>query len=90
MFNQTNMIIGSLYAISAAVGGICVLGVAKITDRINDRAAKKDCRKAIASAMEYLQNVYYDRVHATLDLLESSDTSEEIKEEIRDLLDCPL
>ena len=31
MFNQTNLIVGSIYAISAAVGGICAFGIAKIT-----------------------------------------------------------
>ena len=90
MFNRTDMIIGSLYSISVATGGIIMLEIFKLVDRAEDRAAKKDCRKAIASAMEYLQDIYQNRAHTTLDLLESSDISEETKEEIRDLLDCPL
>lgn len=90
MFNRTNMIVGSIYALSIAVGCVAVYDVVKIADRMADRTANKDCRKAIASAMEYLQDIYQGRVHTTLDLLDSSGVPEETKEEIRDLLDCPL
>ena len=89
MFNQTNLIIGSFYAISAAVGGICALGIAKITHN-EARTAREAGKKASASAIEYLQGVYRERVEKTLEMLESSDVSPETEDEIRHLIDCPL
>lgn len=89
MFNQTNLIIGSIYAISAAFGGICALGIAKLVEN-EDRIARKAGQKASASAMEYLQDVYRKRVDTMYELLESSDVSPETKDEIFNLVDCPL
>ena len=89
MFNQTNLIIGSIYAISVAVGGICALGIIKITNN-EDRTAREAGKKASASAMEYLQGIYRERVKMTLEMLESSDVSPETEDEIRHLIDCPL
>ena len=93
MFNQTNLIIGSIYAISAAVGGICVLGIHNLVsneDRIARDASKKAAQRAIASTSDYLQSVYHKRVDQLLEILESSDVSPETEDEIRHLVDCPL
>ena len=89
MFNQTNMIIGSIYAISIVTGGIIGLGILKLTQD-EDRIAKAAGKKASASASEYLQSVYHKRVDTLLELLESSDVSPETEDEIRHLVDCPL
>ena len=89
MFNQTNLIVGSLYAISAAVGGICALGIAKITHN-ESRTAKIASQRAIDSASNYLQSVYHTRVKRVIEMLESSDISPEFEEEIRNYIDCPL
>ena len=89
MFNQTNMFIGSIYANSLATGGLIALGVLKLVQN-NDRIARKAARKAIASTDKYWQSIYRVRAQETLDLINSSDASSELKDKIRDLLDCPL
>ena len=89
MFNQTNMFIGSIYATSLATGGLIALGVLKLVQN-DDRIARKSAKKAIASTDEYLQGIYRKRAHKALDLIYSSDASSELKDTIRDLLDCPL
>ena len=89
MFNQTNLIIGSIYAISAVTGGIVVLGISKLVEN-EDRIARNAGQKASASAMEYLQDVYHKRVNKMLEILESSDVPPETEDEIRNLVDCPL
>ena len=89
MFNQTNMIIGSIYAISLVTGGIIGLGILKLTQD-EDRIARNAAQKAIASTSDYLQGVYHKRVDTLLELLESSDVSSETEDEIRHLVDCPL
>ena len=89
MFNQTNMFIGSIYATSLATGGLIALGVLKLVQN-DDRIARKAARKATASMDKYLQSIYRVRAQETLDLIYSSDASSELKDKIRDLLDCPL
>lgn len=89
MFNQTNMFIGSIYATSLATGGLIALGVLKLVQN-NDRIARKAARKAIATTDKYWQSIYRVRAQETLDLINSSDASSELKDKIRDLLDCPL
>lgn len=89
MFNQTNLFIGSIYAISIATGGIVGLGILKLVEN-EDRIARNAAQKAIASASDYLQGVYHKRVDTLLELLESSDVSPETEDEIRHLVDCPL
>lgn len=89
MFNQTNMFIGSIYATSLATGGLIALGVLKLVQN-DDRIARKAARKAIASTDKYWQSIYRVRAQETLDLINSSDASSELKDKIRDLLDCPL
>lgn len=89
MFNQTNMFIGSIYATSLATGGLIALGVLKLVQN-DDRIARKSAEKAIASTDDYLQKIYRKRAHKALDLIYSSDASSELKDKIRDLLDCPL
>lgn len=89
MFNQTNMFIGSIYATSLATGGLIALGVLKLVQN-NDRIARKAARKAIASTDKYWQSIYRVRAQETLDLINSSDASSELKDKIRDLLDCSL
>lgn len=89
MFNPTNMFIGSIYATSLATGGLIALGVLKLVQN-NDRIARKAARKAIASTDKYWQSIYRVRAQETLDLINSSDASSELKDKIRDLLDCPL
>ena len=42
MFNQTNLIIGSIYAISIATGGIIGLGILKLVEN-EDRIARNAC-----------------------------------------------
>ena len=89
MFNQTNLFIGSIYVTSLATGGLIALGVLKLVQN-DDRIARKSAKKAIASTDDYLQKTYHKRAHKALDLIYSSDTSSELKDKIRDLLDCPL
>lgn len=89
MFNQTNMFIGSIYATSLATGGLIALGVLKLVQN-NDRIARKAARKAIASTDKYWQSIYRVRAQEALDLINSSDASSELKDKIRDLLDCTL
>ena len=89
MFNQTNMFIGSIYATSLATGGLIALGVLKLVQN-NDRIARKAARKAIATTDKYWQSIYRVRAQETLDLINSSDASSELKDKIRDLLDCSL
>lgn len=89
MFNQTNLFIGSIYATSLATGGLIALGVLKLVQN-DDRIARKSARKAIASTDKYWQSIYRVRAQETLDLINSSDASSELKDKIRDLLDCPL
>lgn len=89
MFNQTNLFIGSIYATSLATGGLIALGVLKLVQN-DDRIARKSARKATALADKYWQSIYRVRAQETLDLINSSDASSELKDKIRDLLDCPL
>lgn len=89
MFNQTNMFIGSIYATSIATGALVTLGVLKLVQN-DDRIARKSARKAMALADNYWQSIYRVRAQETLDLIYSSDASSELKDKIRDLLDCPL
>ena len=89
MFNQTNLFIGSIYATSLATGGLIALGVLKLVQNDN-RIARKSARKAKALADNYWQAIYRVRAQETLDLINSSDASSELKDKIRDLLDCPL
>ena len=89
MFNKTNLFIGSIYVTSIATGALVVLGVLKLV-RNDDRIARKAARKATASMDNYLQSTYHVRAQETLDLIYSSDASSELKDKIRDLLDCPL
>lgn len=89
MFNQTNMFIGSIYATSLATGGLIALGVLKLAQN-NDRVARKAARKAKTLMNNYLQSIYRVRAQETLDLINSSDASSELKDKIRELLDCPL
>lgn len=89
MFNQTNLFIGSIYATSLATGGLIALGVLKLVQN-DDRIARKSARKATALADNYWQAIYRVRAQETLDLIYSSDASSELKDKIRDLLDCPL
>lgn len=89
MFNQTNMFIGSIYATSLATGGLIALGVLKLVQN-DDRIARKAARKAIASTDKYWQSIYRVRAQEALDLIYSSDASSELKDKIRDLLDCHL
>lgn len=89
MFNQTNMFIGSIYATSIATGALVMLGVFKLVQN-DDRIARKAARKATALADNYWQAIYRVRAQETLDLIYSSDASSELKDKIRDLLDCPL
>lgn len=89
MFNQTNLIVGSIYAISIALGGTIGLGIVKLVEN-EDRIARNAAQKAIASTSDYLQGVYHKRVDNLLELLESSDVSPETEDEIRHLVDCPL
>ena len=89
MFNQTNMIVGSIYAISLVTGGMIGLGILKLTQD-EDRIARAAGKKASASASEYLQSVYRKRVDRMFEMLESSDISPENEDEIRNLIDCPL
>lgn len=89
MFNQTNMFIGSIYATSLATGGLIALGVLKLVQN-DDRIARKAARKANTLKNNYLQSIYRVRAQETLDLINSSDASSELKDKIRDLLDCPL
>lgn len=89
MFNQTNMFIGSVYATSLATGGLVALGVLKLTQN-NYRIARKAARKATTLTDKYWQSIYRVRAQETLDLIYSSDASSELKDKIRDLLDCPL
>ena len=89
MFNQTNMIIGSIYAISIVTGGTIVLGILKLTQD-KDRIARAAGKKASASAIEYLQSVYRKRVDRMLELIDTSDISNDTADELRDLVDCPL
>lgn len=89
MFNQTNLFIGSIYATSLATGGLIALGVLKLVQN-DDRIARKSARKAKALADNYWQAIYRVRAQETLDLINSSDASSELKDKIRDLLDCPL
>ena len=89
MFNQTNLIIGAIYSVSAIAGGLIVLGVYKLTQN-GYRIERKAAQKAIASMDAYLQGEYHNRVNQTLELLENSGVQPEIEEKLRDLLDCPL
>ena len=89
MFNQTNLIIGAICAVSAVTGGLIALGVYKITQN-ECRLEKEVAQKAIATMDDYLQGVYHTRVNETLELLENSGIQNETADKLRDLLDCPL
>ena len=89
MFNQTNLFIGSIYATALATGGLIALGVLKLAQN-EDRIASETAQKAIALTDNYLQEIYRKRAQKALDLINSSDASSELKDKIRDLLDCPL
>ena len=51
---------------------------------------RKANRKAVNSAHVYLQNTYHDRVNTLLDICSDSDLTEDIFNDICDLMDCPL
>ena len=89
MFNQTNAIIGSIYAISAAIGGSIVLAIVKLTSN-EARIAKTAAKKANASTSEYLHGVYRKRVDDVLEIIDSSEISDETKAKLLDIVDCPL
>ena len=89
MFNQTNAIIGSIYAVSAVVGGSIVLAIAKLTSD-EARIAKTAGKKANASTSEYLQGVYRKRVDDVLEIIDSSEISDETKAKLLGVVDNPL
>lgn len=89
MFNQTNLIIGAIYSVSAVAGGLIVLGVYKLTQN-EYRIERKAAQKAIASMDDYIQSEYHKRVNQTLELIEDSDIQPEIAEKLLDLLNRPL
>ena len=89
MFNQTNAIIGSIYAVSAVVGGSIVLAIVKLIDN-ETRIANTAAKKANASVSEYLQGVYRKRVDDVLEIIDSSEISDETKDKLLDIVDCPL
>ena len=89
MFNQTNMIIGAIYAISAVTGGMITLGIIKLTRneaRIENAAAKR----AVRSLDDYLQGVYRKRVERVLEIIDTAGIPDDTADELRDLIDCPL
>ena len=51
---------------------------------------QKANRKSVNSACEYLQNTYHDRVKTLLDICSNSDMTEDIFDDVCDLMDCPL
>ena len=51
---------------------------------------RKANRKAVNSASDYLQNIYHDRVNTLLDICSDSDMTEDIFNDVCDLMDCPL
>ena len=89
MFNQTNAIIGSIYAISAVVGGSIVLAIVKLTSN-EARIANTAAKKANASVSEYLQGVYRKRVDDVFETIESSEISDETKAKLLAIVDSPL
>ena len=89
MFNQTNALIGSIYAVSAIVGGSIVLAIVKLTSN-ETHIAKTAAKKANASTSEYLQGVYRKRVDDVLEIIDSSEISDETKTKLLDIVDCPL
>ena len=89
MFNQTNAIIGSIYAVSAVVGGSIVLAIVKLTSN-ETRIAKTAGKKASASTSEYLQEVYRKRVDDVLEIIDSSEVSDETKAKLLGVVDNPL
>ena len=52
--------------------------------------SRKANRKAINSAHDYLQNTYHDRVKTLLDICSDSCMTEDIFNDVCDLMDCPL
>ena len=52
--------------------------------------SRKVNRKAVNSSHEYLQNIYHDRVKTLLDICSDSDMPEDVFDDVRDLMDCPL
>ena len=89
MFNQTNAIIGSIYAVSAVIGGSIALAIVKLTSD-ETRIAKAAGRKANASTSEYLQGVYRKRVDDVLEIIDSSEVSDETKAKLLGVVDNPL
>ena len=51
---------------------------------------RKANRKSVNSARDHLQNAYHDRVKTLLDTCSDSDMTEDIFNDVRDLMDCPL
>ena len=51
---------------------------------------RKANRKAINSAHDYLQNTYHDRVKTLFDICSDSGMTEDIFDDICDLMDSPL
>jgi hypothetical protein len=47
-------------------------------------------KKAVNSAHVYLQNTYHDRVKTLLDICSDSGMTEDIFDDVCDLMDCPL
>ena len=88
MFNQTNLIIGSIYSIAFVTGGMIGLGILKLTQneaRIEEAAANRATR----SMDDYLQGVYRKRVERMLEIIDTADISDDTTDELRDLVDCP-
>ena len=59
-----------------------VTGIAEGTRKVN--------RNAVNSVHDYLQNTYHDRVKTLLDICSDSDITEDIFDDVCDLMDCPL
>ena len=89
MFNQTNLIIGAIYAISAVTGGMIGLGILKLTQD-EARIQKAAAQRATRSMDDYLQGVYHKRVERMLEIIDAADISDDTADELRDLVDCPL
>ena len=51
---------------------------------------QKANRESVNSVHDYLQNTYHDRVKTLLDICSDSDMTEDIFDDICDLMDCPL
>ena len=82
-FNRNHAII-CLSVLSAALycRYVYFAGIMEGTRKVN--------RKAVNSAHVYLQNTYHDRVKTLLDICSDSDLTEDVFNDICDLMDCPL